>query len=269
MNALDSFFRFFKREPSYWSSYRRPNPLFDQVRVLKKVFPQLDDSYISNLIERYTKLVPTGEDGPFRGSLQCELTLPEGAEGWFAIPKWSALGRTLKDARDTVRGAIKMRETRTAKQGSLVVSEKTSTGFKRIYEEQPGDIIIFPAQFGLRHHETTFCRVREQLTENEFGLDTFTVACMLLTHPERLAGDMVSCPGEHYLIPREKAYGFVKGSLWSVIEIGDPTPRSEYSHCSRSWKLINSHIPRAHYKQTALWHRPFCKIRSATGFLPT
>jgi len=62
--------------------------------------------------------------------------------------------------------------------------------------------LIIPAQFGMRHRGRSIRRTRKVLELNEFGLDVFSVGCMLLTHPERLSGQpnelYVDCAGDEY-----------------------------------------------------------------------
>jgi hypothetical protein len=58
-----------------------------------------------------------------------------------------------------------------------------------------------PAQFGLRHRGRSVRRAREVFNASEFGLDTFAVGIMLLTHPERLQhyDDLwIDCAGDEY-----------------------------------------------------------------------
>ena len=52
-------------------------------------------------------------------------------------------------------------------------------------EQQEGDIIIIPGQFGLRHRGRSVRRARVVFVGNEFGFGSFINGCMLLTHPER------------------------------------------------------------------------------------
>ncbi|MBU0624750.1 hypothetical protein KKF05_00220 [Patescibacteria group bacterium] len=47
------------------------------------------------------------------------------------------------------------------------------------------DILVVPAQFGLRHRGRSVRRAREVFMANEFGLGAFAIGIMLLTHPER------------------------------------------------------------------------------------
>jgi hypothetical protein len=57
--------------------------------------------------------------------------------------------------------------------------------FEQIGQQQKGDILIVPAQFGMRHRGRSVRRAREVMCANEFGLGAFAVGCMALTHPER------------------------------------------------------------------------------------
>lgn len=61
--------------------------------------------------------------------------------------------------------------------------------------------MIVPYQFGLRHHGRSVRRAREVMNAVEFGLGTFAVGYMLLTHPERLQAYkdlLIDCPGDEY-----------------------------------------------------------------------
>ncbi|MBI4215746.1 MAG: hypothetical protein HY602_03410, partial [Parcubacteria group bacterium] len=58
--------------------------------------------------------------------------------------------------------------------------------FQQLGDEQKDfDILVVPAQFGLRHKGRSVRRAREVFAANEFGLGTFAIGIMLLTHLER------------------------------------------------------------------------------------
>jgi len=139
--------------------------------------------------------------------------LPKGAEGLFAIPKWEKIGRTYNEAVQIVLAALeKNASTRKfcnyleGKLGPeyLRQCEGTIQMWKiidDIDEQQKDDILIVPAQFGLKHRGRSVRRAREVFTANEFGLGAFQVGCMLLTHPERLEkwDDLsIDCAGDEY-----------------------------------------------------------------------
>ena len=54
-----------------------------------------------------------------------------------------------------------------------------------IIEQQKGDILIVPAQFGLYHRDRSVCHARDCFTANESGLGALAVGSMTLIHPER------------------------------------------------------------------------------------
>ena len=149
----------------------RVKPLAEQIETLAKLF-NLDGTkayaYASNL-----------------------PVLPEGAEGWFAVPRFEAVGNTYGDAVEKMIGLIaKSRKLKNWREGQLHErylrqSERTQWMMAKLVEGQEGDILVIPAQFGFRHRGKSVRRARETFYDNEFGLGSFTVGTMLLTHPER------------------------------------------------------------------------------------
>lgn len=133
--------------------------------------------------------------------------LPEGAEGWFAIPKWQAVADTYGKAVEKIFALIaESRKFKNWCEGELGekylrLSETTEKMFTKFCEKQEGDIIIISAQFGLRHRGRSVRRAREVFANNEFGLGAFAIGAMLLTHPEReQIWDQlhINCSGDEY-----------------------------------------------------------------------
>jgi len=158
------------------STYTYPDnyavkPIAEQVAVLSKLFGLDGKKALA-----YAKNLPE---------------LPEGADGYFAIPKWQAVAETYGKAVEKVLALIgksrKLTNWREGKLGEkyLRQSERTEQMFAKFCEQQEGDIIIIPAQFGLLHRGRSVRRAREVFADNEFGLGSFAIGCMLLTHPER------------------------------------------------------------------------------------
>ena len=121
-----------------------------------------------------------------------EQPLPPNAEGWFAIPKWQTLAPTYGEAVEKVLAMIaskrKFYNYRDGQLGAEYLRQhaKTVKMFQKLGDEQKDhDILVVPAQFGLRHKGRSVRRAREVFTANEFGLGAFAVGIMLLTHPER------------------------------------------------------------------------------------
>jgi len=166
----------------------RVRPIEAQVTELRKIFPGL---------------------GKCNERLQ-RKPLPEGAEAWFAIPRWQALAGTYNEAVEMVLGALSTRR----KVANRIVgkmdakylrqSERSKLAEKILGEQQEGcDLLVVGAQAGMLHRGSSARRTRVSMAGNEFGLGVFTFGCMLLTHPERLStGDtlMIDCSGDEYSV---------------------------------------------------------------------
>lgn len=217
---------------TYPESYN-VRPIAEQVARLKELFPELNGANLE---------IAKGE-------------LPEGAEGWFAIPRWDKLGKGYPKAfEQRVIPALsaafpKFYNYRKGELSAKYLRQHQCTieMYKRLATEQERyDILIVPAQFGLRHRGRSVRRAREMFVANEFGLGAFAVGCMLLTHPERLvrweqlhidcggdeyswyaAGGWASCLGfrfrgdqlefrAHWLYDAHQDFGSASGFLGSV-----------------------------------------------------
>jgi hypothetical protein len=164
----------------------RVRPIEAQVTELKKIFPML-------------------------GSCQEKLArkpLLEGAEAWFAIPRWQALAPTYNEAVEIVLEVLgKRRKLQNRIAGRLGPtylrqSERAKLAAKILADQQQGnDILVVAAQSGMRHRGCSARRARVRMAGNEFGAGVYAVACMLLTHPERLSSEdalMIDCGGDEY-----------------------------------------------------------------------
>ena len=172
---------------TYPPTYRE-RPVEAQVTELKKCFPTLG-SCLEKLARR---------------------PLLEGAEAWFAIPRWQALASNYNDA---VEMALEILATRRKFQNRIIgrlgtaylrQSERSMLAEKILADQQQGqDILVLAAQFGMLHRGCSARRARVVMAGNEFGLGVFAVACMLLTHPERLSTEdtlMIDCGGDEYSV---------------------------------------------------------------------
>jgi hypothetical protein len=110
---------------------------------------------------------------------------------WAAIPRWEKVGETYCDAIKKVFSLIasERRFSNTCKETlndqSLLQTGKAINAWKRLGEEQSGDILIVATQFGMRYRGCSVRCATDSMYSHEFGLGTFAVACMLLTHPKR------------------------------------------------------------------------------------
>ena len=146
--------------------------------------------------------------------------VPEGAEGWFAIPKWQSVAPTYGEAVQKVLDLIK--KTRDGKfynyrenqlgPKNLRQSEKSAKMFQKFGEEQKDfDILVIPAQFGIFHRGRSVRRALEIMKDNQFGLGAFAVGIMLLTHPERLQNydDLwIDCAGDEFSPEADGVFSF-------------------------------------------------------------
>jgi hypothetical protein len=166
----------------------RVRPVEAQVTELKRYFPSLG-SCLEKLGRR---------------------PLPDGAEAWFAIPRWQALAPTYNEAVEMALAAIATKrkfQNRIADRVGptyLRQCERSGLAEKILAEQQEGnDLLVIGAQAGLLHRGCSARRTRVSMAGNEFGFGVFAFACMLLTHPERLStGDtlMIDCSGDEYSV---------------------------------------------------------------------
>jgi hypothetical protein len=172
----------------YLSGYKKPKSITEQCNILRQIFPGV--GYADEKI--------------------AEGELPKHAEGWFAIPKWQTIAPTYAEAVQKVLDAIK-----TARNGKfhnyregqitnerLRQTAKTEAMFQKLGDEQNDhNILVVPAQFGIRHRGRSVRRARELMNANECGLGAFAIGIMILTHPERLShyDDLwIDCAGDEF-----------------------------------------------------------------------
>ena len=183
---------------TYPKEYKGPKPINDQIKAIAKIFG-LDPSHALE----FAKTLPE---------------LPNGAEGWFAIPSVDALAaKHFPEVTDPIQKycqAVQIVHTKIADSRSfynyregqitpaqLRVHARTAHALDLIAETQKGDILIVAAQLGMRHRGKSVRRAREVFVANEFGLGSLAVGSIVLTHPERLVRweelDM-DCSGDEF-----------------------------------------------------------------------
>jgi hypothetical protein len=166
----------------------RVRPVEAQVTELRKLFPSL------------------GGGNEKIGRRQ----LPEGAEAWFAIPRWQALAPSYSQAVEMVLEVLaskrKFSNRIIGRLGDIYLrqSERSALAEKILADQQQGcDVLVVAAQAGMLHRGCSARRTRVTMAGNEFGLGVFAFGCMLLTHPERLSSGetlMVDCGGDEYSV---------------------------------------------------------------------
>ncbi len=160
-----------------------------------------------------------------------ELPLPSGAEGYFAIPRWQTVAPTYREAVEKVFALLaKQRKGKFHNycegqlgEEYLRESEKTAAAFQKLSDEQKGyDILVVPAQFGLRHRGRSVRRAREVMNSSEFGLGAFAVGIMLLTHPEReVQWEQlhIDCAGDEYSPDGDGRFGIAPFFRFGGVEL--------------------------------------------------
>ena len=166
----------------------RVKPIEAQVTELRKIFPALGGCH-EKLARR---------------------PLLEGAEAWFAIPRWQAISTTYNEAVETIIEALATRRRFSnrllGKMGETYLrqTERSALAESILADQQRGnDILVVAAQAGMLHRGSSARRTRVVLAPNEFALGVFAFASMLLTHPERLSSRdtlMVDCGGDEYSV---------------------------------------------------------------------
>jgi hypothetical protein len=183
-------------ESSYgYLSVYKPKGITEQTDILRQIFPSL--GFADEKIGRQP--------------------LPPHAEGWFAIPSWYKIAPTYGHAVQKVLDLI--RENRNGKLYNwfenqpqyLRQSIKTAKAFQMFGDEQKDpDILVVPAQFGLRHRGRSVRRAREVMNAGEFGLGAFAIGVMILTHSERLQTyeDLwIDCAGDEFSPDADGRFG--------------------------------------------------------------
>ena len=168
---------------AYPPEYTGPRPIEEQIAAIAEIFgldPTQALEFAKNLPE-----------------------LPEGADGWFAIPSVDALVakhfpevtdpaekycRAVQPVHQKIAASRRFYNYRERQitPAQLRVAVRTAHAFDLIAEVQKGDILIVAAQLGMRHRGRSVRRARGVFTANEFGLGSLAVGSIVLTHPERL-----------------------------------------------------------------------------------
>ena len=181
----------------YLSGYK-PKGITEQTNRLRELFPGIG----------------------YANEKLAEGALPENAEGWFAIPRWEKVAPTYGEAVQKVLNLIKQTRNgafynyRDGELGpnQLRQSTKQVAMFQKLGDEQNGhDILVVPAQFGIRHRGRSVRRAREVMNANECGLGAFAIGIMLLTHPERLKhyDDLwIDCAGDEFAPDADGAFSW-------------------------------------------------------------
>ncbi|HEY4501500.1 MAG TPA: hypothetical protein VJJ20_00325 [Candidatus Paceibacterota bacterium] len=205
----------------YLSGYKKPKDVIAQTNKLRELFPGV-------------------------GFASEQMARPDvaNAEGYFAVPRWQSIAPTYGEAVQKVLDALnkaykgRFKNWREGELGpdQLRQSAKSVAFWEQIGEVQKGfDILLVPAQFGLRHRGRSVRRAREVMESNECGLGAFAAGIMLLTHEDRLQhyDDLwIDCAGDEFHDPQFSAAPFVLAPCFSFYDggLGFGTFRSDVAY---------------------------------------
>jgi hypothetical protein len=167
----------------YPKKYKGPKPIVKQVKEIALIFGLNPNQ----ALEFADNLPP----------------LPDGSEGYFAIPSVDALAKIhfpeVIDPAEKYCRAVQFVHAKIAASRSfynnyrgqitpaqLRVSDRTKRALNCIAKTQPGDIVIIAAQLGMGHRGESVRRAGVIFTDDEFGLGSLAVGSIILTNPRRL-----------------------------------------------------------------------------------
>lgn len=218
----------------YPSEYTGPKPIADQIAAIAEIF-ELDPAHALKYVENLPQL-------------------PEGAEGWFAVPSLAALAKKhflkVTDPDEQYRRAMQMVYAKLAASRPLFdlsksqwimtqlrLTARTIEFLAKIAEMQPeSDILIVAGQLGLRYRGRSVSQVREDFAADEYGFDPLIVGSIVLVHPERLVRWEeleIDCPGAEL----SSVICFFNAPHFNVVGVGSDQnsvfhPRENYGSAS-------------------------------------
>ena len=184
-----------KSSYGYLSGYRKPIEISDQIDILRSHWPNLNpDATLRYMREVYPKLqLPGWVEGPFA------IIRPS----FFSDKYGEELEEVLKAiAKDRKGRFVNYREGQLGPK-YLRQSERTLSMLRVLVDQQSGsDILISPAQFGIRHRGKSVRRAREVFVAGEYGKGAKDTGTMILTNPIRLQhyNDLwIDCAGDEFV----------------------------------------------------------------------
>lgn len=189
-----------KSNYGYLSGYRKPVEISDQIDILRSHWPELDpDLALRYMHEVYPTLqLPGWVEGPFA------IIRP----GFFSDRYGEELVEVLKALVRARKGQFCNYHENHFGPEYLRQSERTLSKLRALVEQQSGsDILISPAQFGIRHRGRSVRRGREVFVVGEYGSGAKDVGTMLLTNPIRLqqSEDLwIDCAGDEFVLDADE-----------------------------------------------------------------
>ena len=187
----------------YLSGYTKPVAVTDQVDILRGYWPRLNPD---SVLQYYREVYPSFElPGWVEGPIVAIRT------GFFSDNYGEELEEVLKALKKARDG-----ELYNCREGQLGAeylrqSERTQAKLRVLTERQWGsDLLILPAQLGIRHRGRSVRRARETMSASEFGLGSAITGTAILTNPIRLTqyDDLwIDCAGDEYSPDADGVFG--------------------------------------------------------------
>lgn len=189
----------------YFSGYSKPTAISDQIDILRHYWPNLNpDGALRYYGETYPTLqFPEWVEGPF--AIVCP--------GFFSDKYGEELQEVLKALTTARKGKLQnyLSESQFAPE-YLRQSVRTSAKLRLLSEQQSdNDILLLPAQFGIRHRGRSVRRGREVYVASEFGNGSKDIGTMILTNPIRLQhlDDLwIDCGGDEFSPEADGDFGY-------------------------------------------------------------
>lgn len=174
---------------NYGKFYKGPKPIEEQISLLASLLG-LDSSHALAYIQQLP-------------------SLPEGAEGWFAVPSVgdcegitdSSIAKIVFEKLGEVTDVDWDVNFESAELHNAKFSCEIRKAFSYLRKMQPGDIWIIPAQLGMRHRGRSPRCAQEKYLKGEFGLSSYMFVSILLNHLDlmRQSYDLGAiCAGDYF-----------------------------------------------------------------------
>lgn len=205
MNTFYDHLSGYKLNPS---SEENVQDLERELVIIRKSFQLINPDFNRGLVER----IRNGE-----------IKLPDEAERWTFILRWDMVASTYGEAVEMILVLTNFFNHRVGQLGPQCFRqhERTDRMFAQIYKTQKSDILVVPVQFGKRYAGCSVSHTRERFADNEFGLGSFAIGNMMLTHLKKLPkydDFWVDCAGDEYAgvegnFSRAPSYSYSDGGL--------------------------------------------------------
>lgn len=193
--------------------------LFSQISELKSAYPYLKTDPVVEFVQQ--------------GRWSAD-TLPEGADGWVAVPRAHKVCEHYFTAVTTVLRRLTITYGNTFRDHTYGIpydvrrTDHTSRCLALMRQKQPDDVLVLAVQLGGKYIDLSAKDAQESFDSNEFGLGLFEVANILMTNQGRLSSPVdlgIEACGDRYTPESTPCFNFHNRSLElkeRLIDIAEP-----------------------------------------------